>query len=36
MVNLFYSTTKRDAVGAARTKIAHLRITEAGRQAIAE
>jgi hypothetical protein len=35
-VRVGLASTNRDAVGAARTKLPHLRITEAGRQAIAE
>jgi hypothetical protein len=34
MVGAGLMTTNRDAVGPARTKIAHLRLTDAGRKAI--
>jgi hypothetical protein len=36
LVSAGLATANRDAIGAARAKVAHLRITEAGRQAIAD
>jgi hypothetical protein len=36
LVRLGFAAAHRDAVGLSKTKVVHLRITEAGRQAIAE
>jgi hypothetical protein len=36
LVSAGLATANRDAIGAARTKVAHLQITAAGRKAIAE
>jgi hypothetical protein len=36
LVRLGLAAAHRDAVGLSKTKVVHLRITEAGRQAIAE
>jgi hypothetical protein len=36
LVRAGLATAQRDAVGVAKTKVAHLRITEAGRNAIGE
>jgi hypothetical protein len=36
LVRAGFATTRRDVIGSGNTKVAHLRITKAGRKAIAE